>query len=82
MKYIIEYWDIGEGGGLAMFFPEFTRKEIIESDTEEELNTYILKQKDKWGGEFRKKKSFGFDYISNNGAVKVKQYKEPKIKKI
>ena len=77
MKYVIEYYDVGEGGGLAMFFPEYTRKEIVEVENKESLEQSISIKKDKRGNPFEKKKGhgFGFDYISKAGAIKVKNYK-------
>lgn len=79
MQYIIGYYSLGEGGGLSMFWPEFTHREIVDAPNEEELNKYISTKKDKWGNIFKKKKSFGFDFISKAGAVKIKAVKVKKI---
>jgi hypothetical protein len=81
MQYTISYYDIDHGGGLFAF-PEFTRSEVVEADSRDDLVDYITKQKDLHGHHYRREKSFGFDYISNQGAVKVRVYAPPRIKKI
>jgi len=82
MKYEIRYHEIMSDHILAV--PEFSRKEVVEADTQRDLRKYIEKQKDGWGNPFKKSKDkfAGFDYISRAGGIKVKVYKPPKVKKI
>lgn len=80
MKKIIEYYDIKSDHILAS--PEFTDKEVVEVKNQKDLDRYVESKTDMSGGKFKKKSSFGFDYISSQGAVKIKDYKPPKIKKI
>lgn len=81
MKYVIEYYDI-EYGAPIFSSPKLTRKEIVDPVTIAALERYISKQTDLAGCKFKKEKIFGFNYISNQGALKVYPYKVPVIKKI
>ena len=78
-RFKIKYYYLKSDHMLAC--PEYDHEEIVEVRSLEKLDKYITTQKDQMGHYFRKKKSFGFDYISNQGAVKVEVY-NPKIKKI
>lgn len=81
MRKLIKYYSI-EYGAPLFSIPKFTNSEIVEVNSEKELQKYIESKKDEYGRFFKKKKSFGFDYISTNGGIKVENYKSPKIKKI
>ena len=79
VKYEIRYYLIKSDHFLAI--PEFSHKEIVKT-TFKNLQKYIESKKDAYCNHYKKKKSFGFDYVSNTGGVKVKLYKEPIIKRI
>lgn len=79
MKYKISYYYIKSDHIFA--FPEYDHNEIVDVNSEEKLQNYIESKKDQYGNNFKKKTSFGFDYISNQGGVKIEKY-NPKIKKI
>lgn len=83
MKKIITYHSIEYGAGLFAI-PQPTHQEIVEVKSEAQLKKYIEAQKDQYGHnfKFKKKRRYGFDYISNQGGVKVSDYKPPRIKKI
>ncbi len=76
-KVIIEYYYIKSDHLLAT--PAFDHKEIIEG-TDKQIENYILKQKDPWNHKFKKKSFMGFNYISNQGAIKVLPYIKKKEK--
>lgn len=76
-KVIIKYYYIKSDHIFAK--PEYDHEEIVEG-TDKQIENYILKQKDQYGHLFKQDKSFGFNYISNQGAVKVLPYKEKIIK--
>jgi len=78
-KYEIRYHSIQSDHILAI--PEFSHKEIVKT-TPKKLQKYIESKTDEYGGHYKKEKEFGFDYVSNAGGVKVKLYKEPKIKEV
>ena len=80
MKYLIKYYEIQSDHILAS--PEYDRSEIIETSSSNDLKKYIESKKDQYGNNFKMKSDFGFDYISNSGAVKVSVYKEPVAKRI
>jgi hypothetical protein len=85
MNIIISYHTIESDHVLAT--PEFTHSEVIEAlgFDDPKLIKYIESKTDGYGHKFKKKKNFGFDYISRAGGVKVEEYKElekPKIKKL
>ncbi len=82
MKIKISYCSIKSGHILAM--PELTHSEIVEAKGlgDPKLVKYITSQKDYYGHKFKKKKTFGFDYTSNTGAVRVEEYKELQVKKL
>lgn len=82
MKKIIKYYYIKSDHIFAS--PEYDHEEIVEVENDEKLAKYIESKKDGWGNNFKKKKSFGFDFISNQGGVKVLDYiyKKPIIKKV
>lgn len=85
MRYEIRYHSIQSDHILAI--PEFSHREIVDAASPEKLRKYIEGQKDEYGNRYKKakfkdKKMFGFDYVSSAGAVKVKKYKPPKVKKI
>jgi hypothetical protein len=89
MKYIIEYYSIGYGASMFAT-PDYTHEEYLDTNTyvesinSKKLKDYIESKKDRYGNYFKKckKKTMGFDYISNQGGVKVKEYKAPKFKSI
>lgn len=78
----INYYDIKSNHIFAR--PEFTKSELVECNgfDDEKLISYIESKKDSYGNNFEKGKILGFDYISNAGGVKVKQYVYPEIKKL
>jgi len=82
MKIRIEYHSI-EYGAHIFATPQFTHSEIVEANglDDPKLIEYITSKKDLYGCNFKiKDKPFmGFDYISNQGGVKVSVYKEPNI---
>ncbi len=80
MRMKIKYYSIQSDHILAI--PAYSRSEIVDVKSFKELQKYIESQKDGYGHKFKKKKSFGFDYTSVAGAVKVESYKPPKVKKI
>ena len=77
MKKTIEYHYIKSDHIFAS--PEFHHSEIVEVENEEKLTAYIESKVDDWGHPFKKEASFGFDFISNQGGVKVKDVKIKKI---
>ena len=82
MKIKIKYHEIKSDHIMAT--PEYDRKEFIECDglDDPKLISYIETKKDWYGHYFKlsKKKTLGFNYISNRGGVKVEEYIEPNIK--
>ena len=85
-KYKVDYHGIPFGAGLFET-PKYERSEFIEANDMDDLDKYILLQKDSYGNKFKKAKSFGYDYISRSGGVKVSLYeppvfKTPKFKKL
>jgi len=82
MRYEIRYHTIQSDHILAI--PEFSHKEVVEATTPLKLRKYIESKKDEYGHHYKKAKkpSFGFDYTSNAGGVKVKPYKPPKVRKV
>lgn len=76
MKYEIRYHEIKSDHIFAT--PEYDRSEWVECFEEETLQKYIESQTDGWGAKFIKEASHGFDYISQNGGVKVIPY-EPVV---
>ena len=82
MKYIIEYYYIKSDHLLAI--PEYDHKEIVEAKSIKILYDYIKSKKDEYGNPFhaRTTKSFGFDFVSNAGGIKIKKYIRPKIKQL
>ncbi len=84
MKIKISYCSIKSARVLAM--PELTHSEIVEAKgfDDPKLVNYITSQKDWYGHKFKKdsKKTFGFNYISNTGGVRVERYREPRTKKL
>ena len=81
MYYKIKYYEIGYDAGLFSL-PEFSHEEIVEAYNLKNVGEYILSKKDNLDNKYEKDKSFGFDYISKRGGVKIKKYKPPKIKKV
>ena len=85
MKIQIDYHSIGHG---AQFFasPEFTNTIIVEAESLEDpkLIAFIESQQDHYDNNFELSptKFMGFDYISHQGGVKVKEYIEPKVYQI
>lgn len=77
-RYRIEFSSIPHGAGLFSK-PEVDRVEFVEVNSDVELQKYIESQKDAYGCKFKKEKSFGYDYISNQGGAKVYLYKPPKF---
>lgn len=55
--------------------PEHSHDEFVECKSTTALDKYIEKQKDEYGNPFKKKSSFGFQYISNQGGIKTKELK-------
>lgn len=80
MKFTVKYFYIKSDHPLAI--PQFDHKEMVEVNSEEELDAYIISQKDPYGHRYKKKKFFNFDYVSGAGGVKVIRYKEPTFKRI
>lgn len=79
MKYLIKYYLCQSDSMFAI--PTFTHEEVIECSVPRKIKEYVEKQKDGYGHGYKQNRSFGFDYISKQGAVKVSEYK-PKIKQI
>lgn len=80
MKYLIKYYYIKSDHMFAQ--PEFDHEEVIDALNEHILDDYICKQKDEYNSLFQKKLSFGFDYISNYGGIKISKYEPIKIKQL
>jgi hypothetical protein len=85
MKYKITYCEIQSDHVFAV--PTPYNSEVVDADTWEDLDKYILSKKDGYGHKYRKadkkrRTAFGFDYTSNAGAVKVTKYNNIKVKKI
>jgi len=80
MKIQIEYHSI-EHGAHIFAIPSFTYSEIVEvsSMKSKKLQKHIESQTDEYGSSFKKIDDdfFGFQYTSNQGGVKVKEYVEP-----
>lgn len=72
-KYLVKYYWIQSDHIFAS--PTFHHEEIIETETPQKLQEYIESQTDDYGHLYKKNNAFGFDYISNQGAVKVSDYK-------
>lgn len=88
MKIKITYCNIEQSSGIFAI-PTPTNHEIVEADdlNDSALIKYIQSKTDDAGNAFKKadahsKKFLGFDYISNQGGVKVEVYTSPKVKKI
>ena len=85
MKILVKYYNIDNGASIFAV-PQFTHSEVVEVDglNDPKLIEYITNKKDFHGCNFKKKdKPFmGFDYVSNQGGVKVSLYKEPNIIKL
>ena len=79
MKYKIKYYYIKSDHLLAL--PEYDHEEIVSVESIQKLKKYIESKKDHYGNNFKTDKSHGFDYISNQGGIKVELY-NPQIKKI
>lgn len=79
MKYKIKYYEIQSDHILAV--PQFSSEEIIEADSLASVDKYIRKK-----GYFKAKpatkENFDFDYTNSWGAVKIKRYLPPKVKRI
>lgn len=78
MKYEIEYYTIQSDHILAV--PQYSHSEIVDS-TLPRIRKYIRGK----GYHLAKawtKKNFDFDFTNAWGAVKIKEYKSPKVKKI
>jgi len=82
MKIKISYFDIMSDHILAS--PEFSSCEVVEANglDDKKLDEYIISKQDFYGHHYKKEYSHGFDYISNQGAVKVEIYEEPKVKRL
>jgi len=78
MKYEIRYHEIRSDHVLAV--PEYTHKEVVDS-TLPKIDKYLRKKGYNRAGA-RTKKIFDFDFTNNWGAVKVKKYQPPKVKRI
>lgn len=74
MKIKIKYYDIPFDAGYFAT-PEFTSEEIVEIKNDKQLQDYIKTKRDLCGNSYKRKKSFGFDYISNQGAIKISRVK-------
>ena len=81
MKIRVQYFEIMSDHIFAT--PQYDREELVEATSlnDPKLIAYIESKKDFCGNNFKKSetKSYGFDYISNAGAVKVVKYIEPKV---
>lgn len=82
MRYIVKYYYIKSDHIFAV--PEYDHEEIVNVKKIGDLHKYIESKKDQYGHYFKysANKSFGFNYISGAGGVKIKLYKEPIIKQI
>lgn len=88
MIYKITYCNIEEGAHIFVSpVPIYT--ELVDCDSLEKLDKYITSQKDFCGNKFKINKdrrgvNREYDYISNQGGVKLNQYVNPtlRIKKI
>lgn len=80
MQYKIKYCTVLGDSILAI--PECTHSEIVEVATYKDLKKYIESKTDDYGNKFKEKNSFGFQFISNRGGVKISEYLPPKVKKI
>lgn len=82
MRYEITYCSIQSDHMLAT--PRPHSSEVVECKDSAALDRYILRQKDRHGRKYKKatwqeRKTYGFDYISGMGAVKVKPVTVKKI---
>ena len=83
MKLEIKYHEIKSDHLFAT--PEYDRSEYVDVKSYAKLEEYIIKQKDQYGNYFEKtdkNKSFGFDYVSISGGVKIVKKYEIQYKKI
>ena len=84
MKVTIYFASMPNGGHIFST-PTTHKVEHVEYTDEKQLQKYIESQKDLWGCPYKKKKSMGYDYISNQGGATVVPYKpskSPNFKKI
>ena len=73
-KWVISYHSIQSDHILAT--PQFDYAEYVEG-TEQKVIKRIKSKTDGWSNPYRKAdEMFGFDFISNQGAVDYKEYKE------
>jgi len=83
MKFKITRYEIQSDHMLAT--PQETNDfEIVEADSidDPKLVEYCESRKDWYGNSMKKEESFGFQYISNAGALTVEAYVEPTVKKL
>ena len=80
MKYVIDYYWMDYGAHMFST-PTYQTSEYVNCENNEVLQSYIESQKDAYGGSYEKSEDrfMGFDYISNQGGVKVREYEEIKI---
>ena len=81
MKRVIIYCSIDDGASIFAI-PTETHREVVEFNSQRDLDKYVTSKTDDYGNVFKKKRSLGFDYISRAGGVRIKAYKPPVIKKI
>lgn len=78
MKYLIKYYDI-EYGASMFASPTYTKEEIVDAKSQQDLDKYISTKKDMAGHKYREDKKFGYTHISNQGALKVSKVLIKKI---
>ncbi len=81
-RVIINYHTIKSDHIFAT--PEYTHSEVVNASSPADLINYVEKQTDQYGHNFKyeEEKSFGFDFISHAGGVKIEDYNDPDVKKI
>ena len=81
MQKVIIYHSIQSDHILAV--PQETHRETIETKSMAKLREYVETQMDAYGHKFKKssrQESFGFDYLSKEGGVKIED--PPEVKRI
>lgn len=72
MRKKIKYYEIPYGSQMFAV-PEFVREEVVQFDNNAKLEKYISSKMDDTNSPYIKKDSFGFNYISRNGAIKLEE---------
>lgn len=83
-QFLIEYYEVSPDAHPVFASPEFSKSEVIEAQEKKAVELYVEQCSDHMGHPYKKSelKSYGFDFISKMGAVKITDYQPPKIKKI